>query len=621
MTIEHSYPAPANGISSGELSPFQAALIATVLVYGAVFAQALLGGAANLISTDYDSQMRLVQVRDFMAGQNWFDLTQYRMGPDGGFVMHWSRFIDLPIAALMAGSGAILGPSAGEYVGLTVWPALMFLASVYLIVRASVQYAGKDAAFPATVIAALSLYMIGEFNPGVIDHHNVQIACTLGMIAFLLEAAERPKLAYLAGACAGMMLAIGMETIFYVGCGGLAAAVWFLVSGEEARLPARNFGLGLAATGLFALVATKSPAQWFAVECDAFSAAQFVAGAIAGLGLALAASLPLAADKFSTRLAALAVIGLTLAGVALVWFPQCLDKPYMNMTPLTRAYLLTAVDETKPVTFLLQRTPELALLYYGATVTGLIWLAARIVRNGFRRDDMILLAILLPAVLVSFYQVRGMKFSTPVAAIPLAAMVAAARRRSASQKSLAAGLGMAGAWLASVNVFWFGLGAALAPAKAAMPASSTQSVQANQPAQTVVRGNGCSTADDFAKLNALPHGKVVSILQMGSPILRLTGQHPVGGWYHRNVAGSETALSILMAAPDEAGKIALSQNIAYVAVCASEPESNTLRAYAPDGLYARLLDGAVPEWLTLAPETAGEALQVYRVRGAAKPAA
>src|SRR5690606_35253478 len=39
---------------------------------------------------DNDSLLRLVQVRDLLAGQGWYDPMQYRMGPDGGFAMHWS---------------------------------------------------------------------------------------------------------------------------------------------------------------------------------------------------------------------------------------------------------------------------------------------------------------------------------------------------------------------------------------------------------------------------------------------------------------------------------------------------------------------------------------------------
>ena len=55
-------------------------------------------GADQDLSTD--DAMRLVQVRDLLAGQGWFDLTQYRLNPPDGVAMHWSRLIDLPIAIL-----------------------------------------------------------------------------------------------------------------------------------------------------------------------------------------------------------------------------------------------------------------------------------------------------------------------------------------------------------------------------------------------------------------------------------------------------------------------------------------------------------------------------------------
>ncbi len=68
--------------------------LATVVAYlAASFGQ---GGD---LSTD--DAMRLVQVRDLLAGQNWFDLTQHRLSPPAGVTMHWSRLIDLPLAALI----------------------------------------------------------------------------------------------------------------------------------------------------------------------------------------------------------------------------------------------------------------------------------------------------------------------------------------------------------------------------------------------------------------------------------------------------------------------------------------------------------------------------------------
>jgi hypothetical protein len=43
---------------------------------------------------DTDDAMRLVQMRDFIAGQGWYDLHQGRINPPAGYNSHWSRLID-----------------------------------------------------------------------------------------------------------------------------------------------------------------------------------------------------------------------------------------------------------------------------------------------------------------------------------------------------------------------------------------------------------------------------------------------------------------------------------------------------------------------------------------------
>ncbi|MGO7426910.1 hypothetical protein ACCT09_45980, partial [Rhizobium ruizarguesonis] len=70
----------------------------TVIAYSVILAAAILitklSGATDYVGPDNDDGMRLVEVRDFLAGQGWFDLMQYRLGLDGGTLMHWSRLID-----------------------------------------------------------------------------------------------------------------------------------------------------------------------------------------------------------------------------------------------------------------------------------------------------------------------------------------------------------------------------------------------------------------------------------------------------------------------------------------------------------------------------------------------
>src|SRR3569623_2655349 len=76
------------------------------------------------ISLDTDSAMRLVQVRDLLAGQGWFDTVQHRLNTPYGLPMHWSRLVDAPLALLALVS---------ERFALTAWPLLLFGALLLLL--------------------------------------------------------------------------------------------------------------------------------------------------------------------------------------------------------------------------------------------------------------------------------------------------------------------------------------------------------------------------------------------------------------------------------------------------------------------------------------------------------
>ncbi|MCB2057884.1 MAG: AcrB/AcrD/AcrF family protein, partial [Novosphingobium sp.] len=53
-------------------------------------------GIAAMALPDADDTLRMVQVRDLLAGQHFWDLHQYRVDPPQGVLMHWSRLVDLP---------------------------------------------------------------------------------------------------------------------------------------------------------------------------------------------------------------------------------------------------------------------------------------------------------------------------------------------------------------------------------------------------------------------------------------------------------------------------------------------------------------------------------------------
>src|SRR5262245_10907490 len=58
---------------------------------------------------DPDDALRLVSVREFLAGAPWFNTTLPRVGAPDPLVSHWSRLIDLPLAALIGIFTPLLG--------------------------------------------------------------------------------------------------------------------------------------------------------------------------------------------------------------------------------------------------------------------------------------------------------------------------------------------------------------------------------------------------------------------------------------------------------------------------------------------------------------------------------
>jgi hypothetical protein len=79
---------------------------------------------------DTDDALRLVQVRDLLGGQGWFDLHQYRIMAPEGILMHWSRLVDLPLAALIVALRPLVGTHAAELATMVIIPALTLLGTL-----------------------------------------------------------------------------------------------------------------------------------------------------------------------------------------------------------------------------------------------------------------------------------------------------------------------------------------------------------------------------------------------------------------------------------------------------------------------------------------------------------
>ena len=139
---------------------------------------------------DTDDAVRLVAVRELLAGAPWFDTTLPRIGAPEPLVSHWSRLIDLPLALLMLLLRPLFGVEGAEIAARIAWPTVLFFVLQLVLVEA--QLPPRRAWAPAFVftLPVLSPCALVQFKPGRIDHHNAMILCAVAGVLFLARSLE-----------------------------------------------------------------------------------------------------------------------------------------------------------------------------------------------------------------------------------------------------------------------------------------------------------------------------------------------------------------------------------------------------------------------------------------------
>ncbi|MBA4040768.1 MAG: hypothetical protein C0474_03020, partial [Sphingobium sp.] len=180
---------------------------ALALLLGGAWAARDWGALAALHLPDTDDALRLQQIRDWLGGQAFGDVRQYRLA--GGLAMHWSRLPDLVPAAMIAVLRPLVGAQTAEVATSIAWPILLFGAALALIASITRTLA-PAAARTAIIIGGIAYPVTTLFAPGRIDHHGMQMVLLLVAVRALIAAPSG-----VGGAVAGVAIAtsliVGME--------------------------------------------------------------------------------------------------------------------------------------------------------------------------------------------------------------------------------------------------------------------------------------------------------------------------------------------------------------------------------------------------------------------------
>lgn len=490
-----------------------------------------------LLLPDPDDMLRLVQIRDWIAGQAFDDLSQHRLG--GGLAMHWSRLPDLVPAALILLIEAMVGRHAAEVATVILWPSMLLVAALLLLASCARRLSGERAAGRiAMLIGALAYPATAFFLPGRIDHHGLQLVLLLNA-AHAMVATPSLLAGGIAGAAVAASIAIGLETAPL--CAillGVVALRWSIDAGKRtAILTGMGLGLGGAMTLAVTLLA---PWIWPATLCDALTPPVAWLTLIAG-GLLLAIGLAeRMLDTVGKRVGSLAVAGLALACALPLIAPACLAGPYGALSPLLKTLWLRNVVEAQP---LLAAAPGVVLGYGGLMLAGIMVGGVRIARGERGAPLLSWAALQAGALALSCVQLRMAPFGAALAVPVLAGMVLRAR---VSEKPL----GIVAAWLAAAGIFYPLAGGAL---------DRSEPVAASRPP--------CLTAAYLARIAAVRGGMIAVPLDMGPYVLGTSGQAVLAAPYHRNAAANLAHYRLFLGSPHMARAAARRWHIAAIAYC------------------------------------------------------
>ena len=564
-----------------------------------------------------DDYMRMVEIRDWLDGQSWYDLHQYRLNPVEPLYSHWSRISDVLIGGPIKLLTPIFGAQTAELIAVIAYPSVLLLLFLYLVVALARKLSTMSSVPLATAfMASLSLATLAQFKMGRIDHHGLQIVMALAALWYLIESAKKPKTAIYSGILCGLGLYVGIESAPYVGAAVIGFVLVWVFDEVQAEKRMRYFGLALAATTVVCLLLSAPPSRWFIESCDALSIVYTQLTLAIALVLWGLSYLSRKAVKPWPRFFVAGALGLGAVALTVALFPQCLKGPYAQVDPrLAEVWLANVAEAGKFHTFLMKHIaggtsiiilPIFTLLGY--------WLYHKKTGRGLSLAPRSIFIFLVMTLIAGLIQFRLMSFASSFGIIFAAYL-------------LASGLEWAGKFEGELKriALRLGLIALMAPLtipytlewaiKTAAPASQTTQADANN-ADAADDENAltCISAPVLKQLRVLPKGTALVQIDLGSPMLKFTDLSVTSAPYHRNTGGNLAALNTFLGTDEEAKKEIANMKADYVIGCADMNESKLLMKYAPEGLLARLSQGYEPSWLEKLDIDETGLLLVYRVK-------
>ena len=574
-------------------------VIAMWLIYCAWFLYSRWAAIHTFALIDTDDNMRMSQVRALLAGQDWFDLRQYRLNAPAGANIHWSRFVDIPLAGLVLAARPFVGGARAEMVATAVAPMLPLLLLLWTLTLTARRLI-EPRAYP---LALITLFFAGStaamFMPMRIDHHGWQLAFLSLAISGLADPRRARGGATVGLACA-LSLAIGLELLIYLAIAGCAQVLFWIDDRDQRRrlvAYAATLSGGTALSFLmFASYANRAPL------CDALSPV-WLSDALLG-GALLFGMAMLSPGDWKRRFALAAAAGLAIAFFHAWMWPHCLTR-LEGVSPEVEQLWLSHVREARPIYTHGWRTAAFILTLPITGTLGwllLIWLA-RSDRDRLRRT----LAAALPAFVATallFWQTRTGPAAQMMSIVGAAGLVWVLTPWAMALQTPVIRV------IAPAVVIVAGLGGTMSIFDQFFPGKP-----ASVRDRAINKANRlCNTLPSYRPIARQPRGTIFTFVDLGPRTIAVTPHNAIIGPYHRNGEQIADVMNAFRTPdPERARALIAKYRADYLMTCPMSSTTTIFAAEAPKGFYVQLSKGEVPNWLTPVPLPKDSPFRLWKV--------
>lgn len=552
--------------------------------------------ATGLMLDDPDNYQRLVEVRDWLGGQSWWDTRQYRVDPPTGLQVHWSRLADVPLALVILFFSLFTDYGEAEMLAVVCLPPILLLVTAVFLGRAARNIGGIAAERFAQFFLVAASVVLAQFIPGRIDHHGLQMLLFAGALA-AATADPTKKSGVLTALPVSISLLIGLETAPLL----LAIPAWmalgWICDGEPRKAELQGFLVGLLVflTALYAL--SVAPADWGRQTHDQIGIghmAIIVTGATV-----LAAALQIEAPTLGRRMAIVAVCGFA-AALPLIAFPGVLASPYGAIEPELQQLWIGTIVETESAWDIAKTDPLRLLTFH---LFPFLALAAGfwIYPSADRQPKMVLVLMVgTVGFALSVWQIRGVTPAALVALLLSSVIMAHLRVR----RDMPFGWPRYLAAIAALNglfgpTIYFAL----------VPEGERRNFAIEQPALS----ERCEIHLRGDAFNQVKPGLALNGIHSGALILARTHHSVLALGNHRAVKGNGEAYRLILDSSAGAREEIVGSSIDYLLTC-RDNELRNLAGYAPESLAADLYFLRTPDWLVPLPHGGGEQVLFYAIK-------